>query len=65
MVGRARGRSCTSVLVIPRRKMALVRALHGRAAMARGGARPERKDRGKGRGRECAWLGGTMGGGGL
>jgi hypothetical protein len=34
----ARGRSCASVLVIPWRKMTLVRAFHVRAAMAEVGA---------------------------
>jgi hypothetical protein len=34
----ARGRPCASVLVAPQRKMTLVRALHGRAAMAGVGA---------------------------
>jgi hypothetical protein len=60
----ARGRSCASVLVIPQRKMALVRALHERAAMARVGApgrpwgarRSGREGEGMGRG-EGARLG--------
>jgi hypothetical protein len=34
----ARGRSCASVFFIPRRKMALFKALHGRATMAGVGA---------------------------
>jgi hypothetical protein len=61
--GIARGRSCAPVLVIPRRKMTLVRAPRGRAAMAGVGAPWEAKgeltgegrERGRGRG---GWLGG-------
>jgi hypothetical protein len=70
----ARGRSCASVLVVPRRKMTMGRALHGRAAMAGVGApwpamgsSSERGKRGKeegSRGRRCVapWGGkGVMG----
>jgi hypothetical protein len=56
MVGIARGRSRASMLVIPRRKTALVEAFHGGAAMVElklhgrpWELRPEREGRGKGR----------------
>jgi hypothetical protein len=38
MMGIARGRSCASISIVPRLKMTLVRALHGRAVMAGVGA---------------------------
>jgi hypothetical protein len=72
-MGVARGRSCASILVVPRRKTTLVRALHGRASMAGVGASreapwgssPERGERGKERGRGGRdWGGrGAVGGG--
>jgi hypothetical protein len=72
----ARGRSYASVLVIPRRKMTLGRALHGRAAMAGVGApwaghkgSPQRKGKGemerereRERGRRCGAPWGGRGG---
>jgi hypothetical protein len=53
----ARGRPCTPVLVIPQRKMSLVEAHHGRAAMAglklmKGGHGGSLERKGRGRGRE-------------
>jgi hypothetical protein len=65
MVRIASGRSCASVLVVPRRKTSLVETPHGRAAMGRVGApweamesSPERGKRGVGRGRRGHdWVG--------
>jgi hypothetical protein len=57
MAGIARGRSCASVLVIPRRKMALVRALRGGQPWPAKGSSPERKGRReeRGRGEGAGW----------
>jgi hypothetical protein len=64
----ARGRSCASILVVPQRKMVLVRALYGRRPWpeleltweAPWGSSPERGGRGKERGtdRWVPWGGG-------
>jgi hypothetical protein len=64
--GIARGRSCASILVIPRRKKSLCEAIHGRVATAGVGASwvelsGERKE-GEGGGEREAQLGGGMGG---
>jgi hypothetical protein len=70
MVRIASGRSCASVLIVPRRKTSLVETPHGRAAMGRVGApweamesSPERGKRGGGERETGAWLGGRHEGG--
>jgi hypothetical protein len=67
--GIGRGRSCASILVVPRRKMTLVRALHGGQPWPEfelhgwsWESLPERGERGKGRGRGGRGCGAPGGG---
>jgi hypothetical protein len=67
-VGISRGRSCASVLVIPRRRTSLCEALHERCPWPElelpwepWGACPRREGRGRGRGGRGALLVGAMG----
>jgi hypothetical protein len=66
--GIARGRSCASILVVPRRKTSLCEALHGRRPWPElelpwepMGSSTERGKRGKEEGNRGALLGGGMG----